>query len=182
MRKYVTTLGSFCTDIGRFNEAEELYNRATELDEENAGLYFTEFAMAYFMRAPVIMEKFLDDTAHIGLPILLGLLPLASWRNAEFLNDNVPGMNVPEEIRARMKAAGKGDAARAEGVRIAQERRDEIVGIVPALDAPVYGSPKSLVRLHQKVANAQEILLWIVFSEPHCHCVLRRMPLYHSPA
>lgn len=58
---YVTTLGSFCTDIGRFNEAEELYNKATELDEENAGLYFSEFAMAYYMRAPVIMEKFLDD-------------------------------------------------------------------------------------------------------------------------
>ena len=58
---YLTTLGSFCTDIGRFNDAEEYYNKATELDEENASLYFLEFAIAYFTKAPVIMEKFLDD-------------------------------------------------------------------------------------------------------------------------
>ena len=58
---YLTTLGSFCSDIGRFNEAEEYYNKATELDEENASLYFSEFAIAYFTKAPIIMEKFLDD-------------------------------------------------------------------------------------------------------------------------
>jgi tetratricopeptide (TPR) repeat protein len=59
---YLTTLGSFCTDIGRFNEAEECYNKATEIDEENASLYFSEFAIGYYTKAPVIMEKFLDDS------------------------------------------------------------------------------------------------------------------------
>jgi tetratricopeptide (TPR) repeat protein len=58
---YLTTLGSFCIDIGRFNEAEEYYNKATELDEENASIYFSEFAIGYFNKAPIIMEKFLDD-------------------------------------------------------------------------------------------------------------------------
>ena len=58
---FITSLGSFCSDIGRFNEAEELYNRATELDEENAGLYFSEFALGYAVKAPIVMEKFLDD-------------------------------------------------------------------------------------------------------------------------
>jgi len=58
---YLTTLGSFCADIGRFNEAEQYYNKATEIDEENASLYFSEFAIAYFTKAPIIMEKFLDD-------------------------------------------------------------------------------------------------------------------------
>jgi len=58
---YLTSLGSFCTDIGRFNEAEEYYNKATELDEDNSSLYFSEFAIAYFIKAPIIMEKFLDD-------------------------------------------------------------------------------------------------------------------------
>jgi len=58
---FLTTLGSFCTDIGRFNDAEEFYNKATELDEENASLYYSEFAIAYFTKAPIIMEKFLDD-------------------------------------------------------------------------------------------------------------------------
>jgi len=58
---YLTTLGSFCADIGRFNEAEQYYNKATEIDEENASLYFSEFAIAYFTKAPIIMEKFLDE-------------------------------------------------------------------------------------------------------------------------
>ena len=58
---FITILGSFCSDIGRFNEAEQYYTKATELDEENASLYFSEFAIAYFTKAPIIMEKFLDD-------------------------------------------------------------------------------------------------------------------------
>lgn len=70
---------------------------------------------------PRVMERFLDDTAHLAVPILMGLLPLASHRNAEFLAENVPGVNVPDDVRARMKSAGGGDRGRAEGVKIAQE-------------------------------------------------------------
>ncbi len=58
---FLTTLGSFCSDIGRFNEAEQYYTKATEIDEENASMYFSEFAISYFLKAPIIMEKFLDD-------------------------------------------------------------------------------------------------------------------------
>ena len=58
---YLTTLGSFCSDIGRFNEAEQYYTKATEIDKENTSLYFSEFAISYFLKAPIIMEKFLDD-------------------------------------------------------------------------------------------------------------------------
>ena len=58
---YITTLGSFCLEVGKFNEAVEFYNKATEIDEENAPLYFSEFAIGYYMRAPIIYEKFLDD-------------------------------------------------------------------------------------------------------------------------
>jgi Tfp pilus assembly protein PilF len=58
---YLTTLGQYCTENGRFNEAEEYYNKATELDEENASLYYSEFAVDYYRRAPVINQKFLDD-------------------------------------------------------------------------------------------------------------------------
>jgi len=98
-----------------------------------------DFVMTQPVYDPRTIERFLDDVAHIGLPILLGLLPLASYRNAEFLHNEIPGMQIPEEIRSRMKAAGTGDAARAEGVRIAQEAllavRDRIQGayIMPPL-------------------------------------------------
>jgi homocysteine S-methyltransferase len=69
----------------------------------------------------VVLERFLDDAAPLGLPVLVGLLPLASYRNAEFLHNEVPGMQVPESIRERMRKAGTGKAARQEGVNIARE-------------------------------------------------------------
>jgi homocysteine S-methyltransferase len=73
-----------------------------------------------------LVERFLDDTRAFGLPILIGLLPLASHRNAEFLHHNVPGMQIPAEIRSRMARAGQGPAARAEGVKIAREALGEV--------------------------------------------------------
>ena len=70
---------------------------------------------------PVVLERFLADIAPLGLPVLVGLLPLASYRNAEFLHNEVPGMQVPEAIRERMRKAGSGAPARKEGVAIARE-------------------------------------------------------------
>jgi tetratricopeptide (TPR) repeat protein len=58
---YITSFGNFCLDVGKFQDAEAAYNKATELDEENAPLYLSEFAIGYFMKAPVVYEKFLDD-------------------------------------------------------------------------------------------------------------------------
>lgn len=81
---------------------------------------------------PSILQRFLDDISHFGVPVLVGLLPLASERNAEFLHNEVPGMQIPAEIRARMGRVGSGPLARAEGVRIAQEAllavRDRVRG------------------------------------------------------
>jgi homocysteine S-methyltransferase len=72
---------------------------------------------------PRTLERFLDDAAPLGLPVMVGILPLASHRNAEFLHNEVPGMGIPAEYRRRMAQAGggSGPAARAEGIRIAQE-------------------------------------------------------------
>ena len=55
------------------------------------------------------------------MPVLIGILPLYSHKNAEFLHNEVPGMTIPEDIRERMRQAGSGEDAQAEGVRIAQE-------------------------------------------------------------
>jgi len=54
-------LASFCVDLGRFNDAEEQYNTAAKLDEENAPFYWSEFAIQYARKAPLVMEQFLDD-------------------------------------------------------------------------------------------------------------------------
>ena len=87
-------------------------------DKKTAG---AELVMTQPVYDPRTLERFLDDTAKLGLPIMVGILPLASARNAEFLHNEVPGMSIPSEIRARMARAGAGPTARAEGIRIAQE-------------------------------------------------------------
>jgi homocysteine S-methyltransferase len=56
----------------------------------------------------------------IGIPLFVGILPLVSRRNAEFLHNEVPGMQVPEEIRKRMDIPDK-QQAQEEGIRIARE-------------------------------------------------------------
>ena len=88
-----------------------------------------------------VMRKFLDDVAALPrpVPVLMGLCPLVSSRNAEFLHHEVPGMSVPQPIRERMAAAGGGPAGIAEGVKIAKEMlnefKSEVVGcyIMPQL-------------------------------------------------
>jgi len=59
--QYHDALASFCVDLGRFNEAEEHYNKAAALDGDNAPFYWSEFAIQYARKAPVVMEQFLDD-------------------------------------------------------------------------------------------------------------------------
>ncbi|MCC7111400.1 MAG: methylenetetrahydrofolate reductase, partial [Deltaproteobacteria bacterium] len=67
------------------------------------------------------LDRFLTATRDLGLPIVLGILPLASARNAEFLHQNVPGMSIPNEVLTRMRKAGDGASAAREGVAIAAE-------------------------------------------------------------
>jgi homocysteine S-methyltransferase len=70
---------------------------------------------------PATLERFFDATKDLGLPIVVGILPLASSRNAEFLHANVPGMRIPDDVRERMRKAGDGKEAAKEGVKIAAE-------------------------------------------------------------
>ncbi|MBX3262285.1 MAG: bifunctional homocysteine S-methyltransferase/methylenetetrahydrofolate reductase [Labilithrix sp.] len=99
-----------------------------------------EIVMTQPVYDPAVLEKFLDDIAPLGLPVLVGLLPLASYRNAEFLHNEVPGMQVPDAVRERMRKAGTGAAARKEGVAIAREMlaavRSRVAGayIMPPLE------------------------------------------------
>jgi homocysteine S-methyltransferase len=87
-------------------------------DKKRAG---AELVMTQPVYDPRTLERFLDDSAPLGLPVMVGILPLASHRNAEFLHNEVPGMSIPAEYRERMARVGSGPAARAEGIRIAQE-------------------------------------------------------------
>ena len=80
-----------------------------------------EYVMTQPVYDPRTVETFLGMIRHLHLPVLIGILPLYSHKNAEFLHNEVPGMTIPEDIRERMREAGSGEGAQAEGVRIAQE-------------------------------------------------------------
>jgi homocysteine S-methyltransferase len=99
-----------------------------------------ELVMTQPVYDPAILDRFLRDVEPLGVPVLVGLLPLASHRNAEFLHNEVPGMQVPDAIRERMRLAGSGAPARKEGVAIAREMlasvRSRVAGayIMPPLE------------------------------------------------
>jgi methionine synthase / methylenetetrahydrofolate reductase (NADH) len=80
-----------------------------------------EYVMTQPVYDPKTVETFLAMIRHLQVPVLIGILPLYSHKNAEFLHNEVPGMTIPEDIRERMRRAGSGEGAQAEGVRIAQE-------------------------------------------------------------
>jgi len=75
------------------------------------------------------LEQMLEQTSHLGIPILPGVLPLVSGRNAEFLHNEVPGIVVPERIRRRMAGRVGEDGVR-EGLAIAREFIDAAIGRV----------------------------------------------------
>jgi len=85
-----------------------------------------ELVMTQPVYDPEVLERFLNDTKDLGVPILVGLLPLASYRNAEFLHNEVPGMQIPEHIRDRMREAGGGPSGREAGVKIAREMLEAV--------------------------------------------------------
>jgi homocysteine S-methyltransferase len=85
-----------------------------------------ELIMTQPVYDPAVLDRFLTDVAALRVPVLVGLLPLASYRNAEFLHNEVPGMQIPESIRDRMRKAGVGAPARREGVAIAREMLDAV--------------------------------------------------------
>ncbi len=69
------------------------------------------------------LEEFLEAVSGLHVPVIAGLWPLVSLRNAEFMNNEVPGASVPDGIMERMRRAQERgpEEARDEGVRIARE-------------------------------------------------------------
>ena len=91
-----------------------------------------EFAVTQPVFDPRQLESFLKRVEGFRIPIVAGIWPLLSLRNAEFLANEVPGVSVPDEVLARMRAAqekGK-EAALAEGVQIAREMFARVRGLV----------------------------------------------------
>src|SRR5947209_8779783 len=70
------------------------------------------------------LDRFLEQAGGPPVPVIVGVLPLHSYRHAEFLHNEVPGITVPEQIRARLRDAG--DGALRVGIEMAQRLVREI--------------------------------------------------------
>ncbi len=106
---------------------------AINLDEELRRLDWKVQAGAeYMITQPVfdikLLENFMKRVEHYKIPLIVGIWPLVSYRNAEFMNNEVPGAKVPDDIMKRMKQAQEisKEAAFEEGVKIAKETYDYI--------------------------------------------------------
>ena len=100
-----------------------------------------EAGAQYCLTQPVyetgLLERFVNDVRGYGIPVLAGVLPLVSSRNAEFLHNEVPGMSVPEPVRRRLAAAPTRQRARDVGVSVARD----MVAAARDLAAGVYVMP-----------------------------------------
>jgi len=120
---------------GALNLEEEL--RRFELKVESGA----KFAMTQPVFDIKILENTLKKIERFKVPVLLGILPLYSLRNAEFLNNEVPGMSVPSNIMAKMKKAPTGDEAREVGIEIAREALDSCKSMVEGVHVmPPFGN------------------------------------------
>ena len=99
---------------------------ASNMDEELRRFeYKVEAGAEFVVTRPVFdlagFEKFLKRIEGAGLPVIAGVFPFDSARNAEFIANEVPGVRVPEALMERMRRADGQDAAAAEGIAIARE-------------------------------------------------------------
>ncbi len=97
----------------------------SNLDEEIRRFeYKVEAGGEYAVTQPVfdvaLLENFLRRIEHCHIPVIAGIWPLVSVRNAEFMKNELR-VSVPDSIFTRMAAAPNAEAARAEGVQIARE-------------------------------------------------------------
>src|SRR4051812_10558677 len=99
---------------------------ASNLDEELRRFeYKVEAGAEFVVTRPIFdlgaFERFLKRVAPAGLPIMAGVFPFESVRNAEFMANEVPGVRVPDSLMERMRRADGQDAAAAEGIAITRE-------------------------------------------------------------
>jgi methionine synthase / methylenetetrahydrofolate reductase(NADPH) len=91
-----------------------------------------EFAITQPVFDPAQLEQFLKTIDHVRIPVVAGIWPLVSVRNAEFLANEVPGVTVPDAIITRMRKANEKskEHAVAEGIAIAREMFDRVRPLV----------------------------------------------------
>jgi homocysteine S-methyltransferase len=120
--------------------------------------YKVEAGADYAVTQPVfdiaLLEQFLRRIEHCRIPVLAGIWPLTSVRNAEFMKNELR-VSVPDSIIERMARAPNAEAARAEGIQIAREMLRQVRGLVQGAQvAAPLGRYSSAVQVLDGVITA----------------------------
>ncbi len=131
---------------------------ATDPDQELRRLDWKVQAGAEFIVTQPVFDlgvffAFMKRIEHIRLPLIAGLWPLTSLRNAEFMNNEVPGCVVPESILERMRRSSTSkQAAGAEGIAIARETLEQIKEIIAGVQiAAPFGRTDAVMEILQGI-------------------------------
>jgi homocysteine S-methyltransferase len=120
---------------------------APDLDEEIRRFEYkvdagAEFAVTQPTYDADRLQRFLDLTAHVRIPVIAAVRPLDSVRHAEYLANEVPNVHVPAALLDRMRQAGGPEAQAAEGLAIAREIARDVRSRVQGLQV---GGPQDAV-------------------------------------
>ncbi len=127
---------AFCIGVGSNPGALDLDREVSRFEwKVDAG---AEFAITQPVFDLDVFHQFLKRIEHVRIPIVAGIWPLASFRNAEFMNNEVPGVEVPDSVLERMARADTKEAARAEGIAIAQ---DMLLALLPDIQGVQVAAP-----------------------------------------
>ncbi|HEX8178497.1 MAG TPA: bifunctional homocysteine S-methyltransferase/methylenetetrahydrofolate reductase [Pyrinomonadaceae bacterium] len=142
---------SFCIGVG-------VNPGAINLDEEIKRFeYKVEAGAEFAITQPVFdveqLRTFLARIEHVRIPVIAGIWPLVSYRNAEFLHNEVPGVRVTPEIMERMRVASdKGkEFGREEGLQIA---RESLLAVRELIQGVQVSAPFNNVRYALEVFEA----------------------------
>ena len=121
-----------------FHIGVSLNPAASNLDEELRRFdYKVEAGAEFVLTRPIFdvsnFERVLKRIDSARLPVVAGIFPFDSVRNAEFMANEVPGVRVPESLMDRLRRADGHDAAAAEGIVIAREIAQRLRGIVQGI-------------------------------------------------
>jgi methionine synthase I (cobalamin-dependent)/5,10-methylenetetrahydrofolate reductase len=126
-----------------------------DLDREIARFEWKVDAGAQFCITQPVFDVeallgFLDRVRGIRIPVIAGIWPLSSYRNAEFMNNEVPGVSVPDAVLERMRRADTKDRARIEGVAIA---REALQALLPHIQGAQISAPFGRYQTALEVAQ-----------------------------
>lgn len=138
---------------------------AVNLDEELRRLdWKVEAGAEYIVTQPVfdikIFEEFINKTQHIKVPIIAGIWPLTSIRNAEFMNNEIPGCHVPDYIMQRLEGyRDSKEDSRKEGIQIAREILESILDMIKGVQVSMpFGRVQTIIELFDGLNRVRSVL------------------------